>query len=316
MMKYLAAAVLLLLCVIACSNAADDACIPLNSSQYSDLVNDTLVYQGGTLHVIGYDPEGRPVVCAVTTPQLQHRYPSIAYIPAIAFPSASIVLNIATIATYHAALCSLRHFLSIVDVAALNYLAALIPLNFFLLLEGTVMQAAPSVIFCKHIAYFLHYFYLYQTVALSCLGVQLIGTTLRVDKRKERSSTAATVGQPLPNPVYSLRQIRMRIAAGAVCIMVSVVGPALVVAPTAIASGIDAELIRYGVTVRNTLECWINDGGHGSQQHPSQYVGSDWPLGGSGGGATGGPQQEGQDDLLGTTATFYSILPLVEISCM
>ena len=180
--------------------------------------------------------EIHPTACTSNTPKPEYKYSAAFYPPGIIFPVVSVGLHIASIAAIEARLCILGQLLSASDIAIINLNAASIIVNTFLLFEGPVMQAAPNVIFCKHIAYILHFSLLYQTVSLACLGVELARMAIR-NRKPDRSGCKT----------------------GFIYIMVSLLVPALIVAPTVLTYSINRSLVQYGVTSKNTLQCWINN---------------------------------------------------------
>ena len=84
--------------------------------------------------------------------------------------------------------------------------------------------------------YILHFSHLYQTVSLACLGVELARMAIR-NRKPDRSGCKT----------------------GFIYIMVSLLVPALIVAPTVLTYSINRSLVQYGVTLKNTLQCWINN---------------------------------------------------------
>ena len=212
---------MVLFCVVA-SSATSTAQDPVSSPH-----NATLPCCSAEIH---------PAVCTSNTPKPEYKYSAAFYPPGIIFPVVSVGLHIASIAAIEARLCILGQLLSASNIAIINLNAASIIVNTFLLFEGPVMQAAPNVIFCKHIAYILHFSLLYQTVSLACLGVELARMAIR-NRKPDRSGCKT----------------------GFIYIMVSLLVPALIVAPTVLTYSINRSLVQYGVTSKNTLQCWINN---------------------------------------------------------
>ena len=212
----------------------EEVCIALDDSEYSDYDNGTLVYMGDTLDVIGNDTNGRPIVCTTAIPRLANEYPTILVVQEILVGPASVVFNLGTIIAYEGLRCGTRTPLQLLDIAFMNFNAALIITNSLLILEGPIMQLAPNVSLCQHVALFLHFSFVYQFLAFACLSVELARV---VSNKKDRKKSC-------PLLVY---------------LAISVMIPTVIVVITLSVNIADTQLVLYGKTLDNMLKCWTNN---------------------------------------------------------
>ena len=211
----------------------NDTCKPLESSQYENLQNNTLVFNGETLQVIANSSDGKPIVCTTAIPRLEYEQPLVLVVQSIVLFVIALVACVVTFVCYQVLYCSARKLFTVLDITILNLNAAVLLFTFALFLEN---QFEPNLLLCKHVAFLVHTFYLYQVLALACFGVEL--TRIVVQKKL-------------------MPRIECRLILA--YILVSLVIPIIIGTLTFIVNGANRPLVMYGLTANNTLQCWTNN---------------------------------------------------------
>ena len=210
-------------------------CRVLTGTDFTDLGNGSVIFQGQTLTIIGNTSNGDPIVCP---PTLQTFFnPTIIFkLPAIIFLPLGIIVNILTIVCYEVLKCSAKKPFTLFDSTIINYVVTLLLSNFLLLVEGAAFPSTPSLLYCEHIAFFLHFFILAQFFAFACAGVELARVSIqkRLSRRKERILLVIYLAVTWVVPFL------------------------LVFICLAINFSLRRSKVLYGITANRQLKCWMN----------------------------------------------------------
>ena len=210
-------------------------CRVLTGTDFTDLGNGSVIFQGQTLPIIGNTSNGDPIVCPPTL-QTFFNPTTIFKLPALIFLPLAIIVNILTIVCYEVLKCSAKKSFTLFDSTIINHVITLTFSVFLLLSEGAVFPSVPNLLYCEHIAFFLHFFILAQFFAFACAGIELARVSIqkRLTRRKERLLLVIYLAVTWIVPILLV----------AICL--------------AINFSLRGSKVLYGITANKLLKCWIN----------------------------------------------------------
>ena len=145
--------------------------VAIDSSEYVDLMNNSIVFESKIIEVQFYDIQGRPLLC----PDLLKMLPSpLLGILEVTYTGCSVsVLGIsAVILTY----CIFRELQTFPGMVLLNVCFTILATSVIGLVRGVIIQNYPYRKVCSTLAVILHYFYLAQFAWMSIFAFEILKT--------------------------------------------------------------------------------------------------------------------------------------------
>ena len=150
----------------------------LNDTDYTDLGNDTVLFNEEIFDVIGY-LEGNPVVClnpngsvSVNVTVLYYSYPTGYFLLTYIGCSLSVLGTILILIT-HILFKELR---TLPSKILMNLAAAILTSNLFILIGGPITSNFPSTNLCTSVGIILHMFFLAQFSWMSVMAFEMVRT--------------------------------------------------------------------------------------------------------------------------------------------
>ncbi|XP_064399443.1 uncharacterized protein LOC135345926 [Halichondria panicea] len=215
--------------------------VALNNSEFTDLGNNTIVYEEELFSIVEYDDFGRPIICppngtTIVRSVTIYSYPEGYFILTYIGCSLSVIGSAIVLLTY-GIFKSLRTLPSLI---LMNVSAAILLNNLFIIIGGPVTQAFPNIELCKSVAICLHFFFLSQFSWMTIMSFQMARTFYQATKMKLDS------------------KYKQKVVFG----VYFVVGWSLPLAITVTSILVDfttEDLVLYGVLKDGRLgSCWIN----------------------------------------------------------
>ena len=152
--------------------------LPLNESEYQDLGNNTITYDGELIEVMYYDDLGRPLICPdnesvveVTRNRTIHSLKSLPGVGELTYIGCSLsVLGTLVILITYGLFSELR---TLPSKILMNLSVCLLATSLLFIIGGPVVQRFPNPDLCTAVAICLHFFYLAQFTWMSIFSFEM-----------------------------------------------------------------------------------------------------------------------------------------------
>ena len=153
--------------------------LPLNESEYQDLGNNTITYDGELIEVMYYDDLGRPLICPgnesvveVTRNRTIHSLKSLPGVGELTYIGCflSVLGTLAILITY-GLFSELR---TLPSKILMNLSVCLLATSLLFIIGGPVVQHFPDPDLCTAVAICLHFFYLAQFTWMSIFSFEMV----------------------------------------------------------------------------------------------------------------------------------------------